>query len=53
MGTLGGGPLERNVCKLYTRYCGSSKSLEVDCGIDGVPRSRLLTLFQEGIYHKF
>ena len=53
-GTLGGGPLERNVCLLYTRYCycESSKSLEGDCGMDRVSRFRLLTPFQEGIHHK-
>ena len=30
-GTLGVGPLERNVCLQYTCYCESSKSLEGDC----------------------
>ena len=39
--TLGGGPLERNVCQLYTRYCESSKSLEGDCGRDRVRRCRV------------
>ena len=46
---LGGGPLVRNVCYLYTRYCESSKSLEVDCGMD---KCRLLTPFQEGTHNK-
>ena len=27
--TLGGGPLERNVCPLYIHYCESSKSLYI------------------------
>ena len=31
---LGGGPLERNVCYVYTQYCESSKSLEGDCGMN-------------------
>ena len=31
---LGGGPLERNVCYLYTHYCKSSKSLKGDRGRD-------------------
>ena len=51
-GTNGGGPLVRNVCKLYTCYCESSKSLEGDCGMDKVPRCRLLTPFQEGTHNK-
>ena len=29
-----------------------AKSLEGDCGMDIVPRCRLLTPFQEGTYHK-
>ena len=45
---LGGGPLERNVCKLYTRYCESSKSLEGGCGMDRVPQCRLLKV----LYHR-
>ena len=51
-GTLGGGPLVRNVCLLYTRYCESSKSLEGDCGMDKVPRCCLLKPFQEGTHNK-
>ena len=30
--TLGCGPLERNICYLYTHHCESSKSLEGDRG---------------------
>ena len=37
---------------MYTRYYDSSKSLEGDCGMDRVPRCRLLTPFQEGTDHK-
>ena len=37
---------------LYTPYCESSKSLEGDCGMDRVPRCRLLKPFQEGRQHK-
>ena len=50
-GTLGGGPLVRNVFQLYTCYCESSKSLEGDCGMDEVPRCRLLRPFQEGTHN--
>ena len=41
-GTLGGGPLERNVCYLYTHYWESSKILEGDYVMDRVPRCRPL-----------
>ena len=44
-GTLGGGPLVRNVCESY-------KSLEGDCGMDKVPRCCFLTPFQEGTHNK-
>ena len=33
-------------------YCESSKSLEGDCGMDRVPRCRLLTPFKEGTHLK-
>ena len=51
-GMLGGGSLVRNVFYLYTCYCESSKSLEGDCGMDKVPRCRLLMPFQEGTHNK-
>ena len=43
---LGGDPLKRNVCLLYTCYCESSKYLEGDCGMDRVSRCRLLCHFK-------
>ena len=42
----------RNVFELYTCYCESSKSLEGDCGMDKVPRCRLLMPFEEGTHNK-
>ena len=39
-----------NVSCMYTRYRESSKSLEGDCGMDGVALDRLLTPLQEGTY---
>ena len=46
---LGGDPLERTVCELYTRYCEYSKSLEDDRGRDRVRQCCLLTSCQKGL----
>ena len=43
---------EERLLTVYTRYCESSKSLEGDCGMDKVPRCRLLMPFQEGTHNK-
>ena len=50
-GTLGGGPLERKVCELYSGIV-SLLNLEVDCGRDRVRQCRLLTPYQDGPHQK-
>ena len=44
--------MEKNVYKLYSYYCDSSKSMEGDHGKNRLPRC-LLTSFQNGAQHNF
>ena len=44
--------IEERLLAVHMLYCEYSKSLEGDCGMDRVPRCRLLTPFQEGTHYK-